>query len=174
MKPTRRTVSDRNRIPVYVAVLLLSTALSSGTAFSDVLDEYGRLDTYQSSNQYQFCVQECIRTVERRSGRTATREQRDRCRELCEDEFAWVPYSHAPKVALRSHPLGGRLELAAGDERELEFRAGTSPDPCYTRSVRHFPILLAAEQRNPGTGSHGSPPYDPNPKRMAATPASES
>lgn len=168
MKPTRRIVSDWNGIPVCVAVLFLSTALSPGTAFSDVLDAYSGLDAYQRSDARRLCVKECIRTVEKRSGGAATRRQRDRCRELCEEEFAWMPYSHAPKVALRSHPRWGRPELATGGKREIEFRAGIPPDPCYTRSVRHFPILLASEQGGPGTGSHGSPSHDPNPKHIAA------
>lgn len=164
MKSTRRTASDRNRIPAYVVALLLSTALSPSTAFSDVLDAYGRL----AGNPYDVCVSACISSVEKRDGRVATTRQRDRCKELCEEEFAWMPYSHAPKVALRSHPRWGRSELATGGKREIEFRAGIPPDPCYTRSVRHFPILLASEQGGPGTGSHGSPSHDPNPKHIAA------
>ena len=165
MKPARRTASDRSRIPAYVAVLLLGTASSSSTAFSDVLDAYNRL----AGDPYAVCVRACISSVERRDGRVATTRQRDRCRELCRDSAHWMPYSHAPKVALRSHPLRGRLEPATGGERELEFHAGISPDPCYTRSVRHFPILPAAEQGGSGTGGHGNPPHDPDPKRIAAT-----
>lgn len=137
MKSTGRTVSDRNRIPVYVAVLLLITALSSGTASSDVFDAYSRLDVYQRPDAYQICVQECITAVERRYGSVTTR-QRERCEDLCEDEVAWIPYSHAPGVALRSHPLWGRLELATGGKREIEFRAGIFSDPCYTKSAQPF------------------------------------
>ena len=142
MKSTGRTVSDRNRIPVYVAALLLITALSSGPAFSDVPDAYGRFDAYQQVDEYQICVQECVRAVERRYGSVTTR-QREHCEDLCEDEVgedevAWIPYSHAPGVALRSHPLWGRLELATGGKREIEFRAGIFSNPCYTKSAQPF------------------------------------
>ena len=137
MKTTGRTASDRNRIPVYVAVLLLSTALSSGPAFSDVPDAYGRFDAYQQVDEYQICVQECVRAVEIRYGSITTR-QRQHCEDRCKDEVAWIPYSHAPGVALRSHPLWGRLELATGGKQEIEFRAGIFSNPCYTKSAQPF------------------------------------
>lgn len=132
MKSTYRTMSDRNRMPVYVAVLLLSTALSSGTAFSEVLDANSRLDAYQRFDAHQVCVKECIKAVRKQYGSVTTR-QRNRCKDLCDDEFAWMPYSHAPRVALRPHPLWGRLELATGGKQEIEYCAGIFSDSRYTK-----------------------------------------
>ena len=52
MKSTDRTVSDRNRIPVYVAALLLMVPhYASGPAFSDVPDAYGRFDAVSAGRR---------------------------------------------------------------------------------------------------------------------------
>ena len=84
MKPTRRTANDWSRVPVYVSVLLLSMALSAGTAFSDVLDAYQKAEV-------RYCALGCIRAVERRDG-NVTPWQRKRCEELCEHEvLVWMP-----------------------------------------------------------------------------------